>query len=131
LPKTIEDATNNIAQICMLQASGEMDLDTGNILINANKCIIDALQSTIIEARLAALEQARGITPPQATIGGLPPLPGTDIITHNSALIIDGNGHDPDKSPIVPHGDDASASALPQSDGPPSQEQDPEHGGPE
>jgi hypothetical protein len=55
-----------------------------------------------IEARLSALGQARGISPPVASVGGLPPLPGTDIIIHQPS-VIDGNGYDPtDKPSIIP-----------------------------
>jgi hypothetical protein len=91
-PHTIEDATNNIAQIVLLQAAGLIDLDTGNDLIAANKVVIDALQTTVIEQRLAALEQLRGISPPTATIGGLPPLPGTNIDMSTQTPTIIGGG---------------------------------------
>jgi hypothetical protein len=103
-PRTIEQATENIAQLALRMAQGEIDFESGNYLIAANKVIIDALQATVIEARLAALEQLRGISPPTATIGGLPPLPGTNIDMHTQTpTIIEGeaNGHDR-KEPIVP-----------------------------
>ena len=100
-PRTIEQATENIAQIALRMAQGEIDFESGNHLILANKTIIDALSSTVIEQRLAALEQLRGISPPTATIGGLPPLPGTNIAMHTPTIIEgEANGHD--KDPIIP-----------------------------
>jgi hypothetical protein len=139
LPATsIEEATINLARISTYMARGELDVDIGNHLIAANKAIIDALQATEVEARLRALEQLRGISPPTATIGGLPPLPGTNIDIPGPT-IIDGHADDLNgKSPIVPPAEDDGTSlpragkpasggiVAPHTDNPDVQEPEPE-----
>jgi hypothetical protein len=75
-PYTIRQAYENIAQLSHMKAQGQLDIATATSLIEDQKVILYAL---IDEAKLLA---AAGGSPEQTIYieGGLPPLPGTEII---------------------------------------------------
>jgi hypothetical protein len=75
-PTTIQQARDNISYISELKAKGQIDMAWGDSLINDQRLLMDSL---IDETKL--LTAAGGA--PEQTIyieGGLPPLPGTEII---------------------------------------------------
>ena len=74
-PGSIQQAINNIAHIFELQASGKLDLDTGNDLVASNKAFIDGI---VDHEKLLAQGQNTGEQTIHIT-GGLPALPGTNI----------------------------------------------------
>lgn len=79
-PTTLEQANSNIALISEMKAQGRIDLDFANSLIADNRAIAD----NIIAEEELKLKIANSGTLTQDTVirleGGLPPLPGTDII---------------------------------------------------
>jgi hypothetical protein len=79
-PTSLEIANANIALISELKAQGRIDLDFANSLIADNRTIADNLiAEEELKLKLAA---SPGHQPEQRIIigGGLPPLPGCDVI---------------------------------------------------
>lgn len=78
-PMTLEQANANIAYISELKALGKIDLDFANSLIADNRTIADNI---IAEEELKLKLTAAGGGAEQRILieGGLPDLPGTDVI---------------------------------------------------
>jgi hypothetical protein len=75
-PSTIAEAIDNIAHISDLKATGQIDRDWGDNLIADQRAILNAL---VDEAKLIAADAANADHVIRIE-GGLPPLPGCDII---------------------------------------------------
>ena len=88
-PTSIAQATENIAYLSELKATGQLDLDFANSLIADNRAILDAL---VEEAKLIAAQGG----PQEQTIkieSGLPELPGTNVIMpHMNGHELNGRG---------------------------------------
>jgi hypothetical protein len=85
-PKSIAEAYDNILYLSDLKARGEIDIESADSLINDQKVVLNAM---VDEAKLIA---ASGDPSREQTIrieGGMPALPGTDIIMPEQQL----NGH--------------------------------------
>jgi hypothetical protein len=102
---TITDASTFLARIPVLVARGELDIDFGKELSAMASAWIDAKKASEFEERLTLVEQSVGIQAPSSTavVGGLPTLPGTDIVMPS-----DTNGHalpaPDDKPPLITDG---------------------------
>lgn len=85
VPDTVERATENIAKLSVLAASGEIGLDEANDLASLQKSYIEAKVGLDIELQMVELRQiverlSASARPIEATIsGGLGVLPGTRI----------------------------------------------------
>jgi hypothetical protein len=113
---TITDASSFLARIPVLVARGELDIDFGKELSAMASAWIEAKKSSEFEMRLTIVEQAMDLAPQNGTmavVGGLPHLPGTDIIMPDTT-----NGHH------LP-APDASADKPPLTPGPSEPEPDP------
>lgn len=89
-PTTIAQARENIVFISDLKAQGRIDLDTADGLIADQKAAAGIM---IEEAKLAAQGQGTGDTTIRIE-GGLPQLPGTNVIFDETAIGMNGhNGH--------------------------------------
>jgi hypothetical protein len=84
-PATVEEATQNIAQLGTLAAAGKIGLDEANDLIGYQRAYIEARVGLDIEGQMLELRQiveklSSSARPVDAVvIGGLGPLPGTRI----------------------------------------------------
>jgi hypothetical protein len=99
-PKSIAQATENISRLSTMKAQGLIDFATADNLINDMKIILYAL---LDENKLIA---STGDSNREQVIrieGGLPLLPGTNVIMPNT-MAPKSNGHDlaPDLSPDEP-----------------------------
>ena len=72
---------STIAKISALAASGKIALKDATELVSINKTFVDALTASELEQRVTELENSRNSeNAPVHVVGGLPPLPGTEII---------------------------------------------------
>jgi hypothetical protein len=76
-PKSIAQACDNIALLTEMKATGRMDVATADSLINDQRYILDAL---VDEAKLLAANADPNVQPVIRIEGGLPPMPGCDVI---------------------------------------------------
>ncbi len=103
--QTSADAERFIAKIASATARGELDFQSALELTTIAKTWIDARATSEIEQRLVTIEQSLDITSPShvttAVVGGLPTLPGTNIVMpgdQDNPPLTDGpatNGGDP------------------------------------
>jgi hypothetical protein len=84
---TVEQATDAIARISSLMASGQLALDEGRDLIAAQEAFINARTTTEIETRMRALEEAvtaalrsNALRPTLEIEAGLPVMPGCENV---------------------------------------------------
>jgi hypothetical protein len=87
---TIEEAERVLARIPTLFAKGELDSQSSTELTQMLQAWIQAKQSSEFEQRLMLVERTLELTPATMTavVGGLPRLPGTDVIMPSAT-----NGH--------------------------------------
>jgi hypothetical protein len=85
-PTSVEEATANIARLGTLAAAKTIALDEMNDLIGAQKAFIEAKIGSNVEAQMAELRQmierlqgSAARTIDATVVGGLGPLPGTNI----------------------------------------------------
>jgi hypothetical protein len=84
--ETVGQATETIAKLAALSRANEISLEMANDLISQEQAFIEARTGTDIEAQMAELREtmhkltAASRTLDVTVIGGLPDLPGTDII---------------------------------------------------
>jgi hypothetical protein len=81
-PRNAAEARANISVLSTYMGTGQISLDVGEALINANKTLIEAFAVEVMEERLAILERQYAERPPDAkmyVLGGLPDMPGTNI----------------------------------------------------
>jgi hypothetical protein len=76
-PANITEACNNIALLSEKKATGELDVVTADSLINDQRIILNAM---VDEAKLIAANADPNVQPVIRIEGGLPPIPGTDVI---------------------------------------------------
>jgi hypothetical protein len=76
-PKSIEQVNTNIWYVDQLIRTGQIDRDWGDSLINTQRVIGNNI---IDEAKLLAANADPNIQPVIRIEGGLPPLPGSDVI---------------------------------------------------
>jgi hypothetical protein len=76
-PANIAEACNNIALLSEKKAIGELDVVTADSLINDQRIILNAM---VDEAKLLAANADPNIQPVIRIEGGLPPIPGCDVI---------------------------------------------------
>jgi hypothetical protein len=98
-PTTLIQANANIALISEMKALGRIDLDFANSLIADNRTIADNI---IAEEELKIKISNSPRLAPETTIrieGGLPPLPGTDIIMPEINGGLNGKTIDHDPAP--------------------------------
>jgi hypothetical protein len=119
-PTTLEQANANIALISELKAQGRIDLDFANSLIADNRTIADNI---IAEEELKLKLAAHGGQPSVIRIeGGLPELPGTNIIMPEinqgtNGHIID---HEPRPAIEADRSSDQETNPRPQAEDPPT-----------
>jgi hypothetical protein len=88
-PTNIETAAQNIAKLGAEAAADRLSADIASKLISHQEAYIEARAVASAEARLDALEAALERYSPQGEVeivGGLPPLPGVEIIMPNPLL---------------------------------------------
>jgi hypothetical protein len=76
-PKSIAQACDNIALLTEMKATGRMDVATADSLIGDQRYILDAL---VDEAKLLASHDDANADRKIIITGGLPPIPGCDVI---------------------------------------------------
>ena len=109
-PTTLEQANANIALISEMKAQGRIDLDFANSLIADNRMIADNI---IAEEELKIKISNSPRLAPETTIrieGGLPPLPGTDIIMPEINGGLNGKTIDHEPAPPAIEADQSPAS---------------------
>jgi hypothetical protein len=88
----VEDAASAIAKLPVLAAAGTIGLDEAGDLANLMKAYIEARVALDNEARLARIEEmVARLSPPTievAVTGGMPNLPGTDVILPERTSIL-------------------------------------------
>jgi hypothetical protein len=99
IASTVEQATQIIAQLGALAAAGKIGLDEANDLVGHQKAYIEARVTTDTEARLDAIEKALERLAPSVEIevsGGMPDLPGTDLILPRLVVVSPAPARRPD-----------------------------------
>jgi hypothetical protein len=102
--ETIENAERFLARLTALTAQGKLDFQSALELTTMAKRWIDSRAATDLEQRIIIIEQVNGISHTNGTtavVGGLPTLPGTDVIMPGEPAPT--NGHD-DKPPLTDPG---------------------------
>jgi hypothetical protein len=92
-PKSIAEAYDNIFYLSDLKAKGEIDIESADSLITDQRVVLNAM---VDEAKLLS---AQGGSPEQTISieGGLPELPGTDVIMPDREM----NGHQLELTAVV------------------------------
>ena len=92
-PTSIRQACDNITLLSEMKATGKLDVVSADSLINDQRVVLNAM---VDEAKLLT---AQGGSPEQTIRieGGLPPLPGTDVIMPDRDL----NGHQLELTAVV------------------------------
>jgi hypothetical protein len=108
--RTISEAADYLAKIPSLYASGQLDAASSDRLSAQITNWIEAKKASEFEERLTIVEQNLNLSQSTRPVnGGLPSLPGTDVIMPNGRAIPSAlpapddkppiNGHDPDPDP--------------------------------
>jgi len=100
---TVQEAERILAKIAVLYAKGELDSQSSTELTAMLQAWIQARTASDIEARLVIVEQAMDLAPHNGTpavTGGLPRLPGCDVIMpgdngHRLPVVDDNGQHEP------------------------------------
>jgi hypothetical protein len=96
-PSTIDEAVNNVAYLSHLKSTGQIDRDWGDNLIQDQRVILNAL---VDEAKLLAANQANADHVIRIE-GGLPDLPGTQIIMPSMDPVLESAGAIAPPAPII------------------------------
>jgi hypothetical protein len=76
-PANISEACSNIALLSEMKATGQLDVVTADSLINDQRIILNAM---VDEAKLLAANPDPNVPQQIIVTGGLPELPGTQIV---------------------------------------------------
>jgi hypothetical protein len=97
-PSSIREAYENILKLTEMKALGQLDVVSADSLINDQRVVLNAM---VDEAKLLATQGGSGDQHIVIT-GGMPPLPGTDVIMPTDHQR---NGHEIELQAVIPvHG---------------------------
>jgi hypothetical protein len=107
-PTNIQSAYENILKLSAMKAQGQLDFATADSLINDQRVVLNAM---VDEAKLAAAHDDPNADRRIIITGGLPPIPGCDVIMPqlNGHKTIDQHGQligsdqqNPEPKPSIP-----------------------------